>query len=105
MHAQVYKIYARYFAGLLRWYKPPAGTVLNVPLFTGWEAAFYDKIPPGWQRIKAKAMFKFMAWLIPRPKLFRFLEVRLWGILSHAHVLLCTMHAHAAGSVVQQQHA
>ena len=73
---QVYKIYARYFAGLLRWYKPPPGTVFNVALFTGWEAAFLEKIPPGWQRIKAKAMFKFMAWLIPRPKLFKYLEVR-----------------------------
>lgn len=73
---QVYKIYARYFAGILRWYKPPPGMVFNVALFTGWEAAFLDKIPPGWQRIKAKATFKFMAWLIPRPKLFKFLEVR-----------------------------
>ena len=53
-----------------------AGSVFNVPLFTGWESAFLEHIPPGWQRVKAKAMFKFMAWLIPRPKLFKYLEVR-----------------------------
>lgn len=84
--AQVYKVYARYFTGLLRWYKPPAGTVFNVPLFTGWEAAFLEHIPPGWQRIKFKAMLKFMAWLIPRPKLFKFLEV----LPNHAMLYGCT---------------
>ena len=61
--------------------------VFNVALFTGWEAAFLDKIPPGWQRIKAKAMFKFMAWLIPRPKLFKYLEAR-QTVVSMTHVFV-----------------
>ena len=69
----------------------PAGTVFNVPLFTGWESAFLEHIPPGWQRVKARAMFRFMAWLIPRPKLFKFLEVRC-GMDAHAHGL-GSMHA------------
>lgn len=80
---QVYKVYAQYFSGLLRWWKPPAGTVFNIALFTGWEEALTKHIPAkGWQRIMLLAMIKFQKWLMPRPKLFKWLNVSLWPITS-----------------------
>lgn len=85
---QVYKVYARYLTGIIGWWKPPPGTVFNIALFTGWEQAFIKHIPPGWQRLKFQAMIKFSKWLMPRPGLFKWLNVSL-GCIPYLCMSAC----------------
>jgi hypothetical protein len=78
---QVYKVYARYLTGTIGWWTPPQGTVFNIALFTGWEQALIKHLPSGWQRFKFQAMIKFQKWLLPRPGLFKWLNVRFPSML------------------------
>ena len=73
---QVFKIYLRWLTGTISWWKPPEGTVFNIPLFTGWEQALVKKIPMSWwKKLTFQAMIRFNKWLYPRPRLFKWLNV------------------------------
>jgi len=55
---QVFKIYIRWLTGTISWWKPPKGTVFNIPLFTGvlvellsgWIVASGDFLSPSHDR-------------------------------------------------------
>ncbi|KAK9790765.1 hypothetical protein WJX73_010554 [Symbiochloris irregularis] len=71
--SEVYQLYFKWFTGRLK--PPPTGTVLNIPLFTGWESDFIKKIRlPWYKKVVFVARLLFMKWLLPRPKLFKWLN-------------------------------
>ena len=76
MLLQIYRVYLYYFLGALNLWQHPSNVVFNVALFTGWEKYFLPAIPvKGWQRVILTASIYFMKWLVPRPKLFKWLQV------------------------------
>ncbi|KAK9836938.1 hypothetical protein WJX81_001087 [Elliptochloris bilobata] len=75
---EIYWLYALHLLGLERCWKPPPGrSVFNIPLFTGWEAAFAKVLPiTGWRALLMRLSFAFGRWLFPRPRLFAWLQER-----------------------------
>ena len=96
---QVYKVYLRWLTGTISWWKPPEGTVFNIPLFTGWEQALVKKIPMSWwKKLSFQAVIRFNKWLYPRPKLFKWLNVSCFYLYlpfgrgwQSPRIRLCTM--------------
>ncbi|GAQ81510.1 hypothetical protein KFL_000820170 [Klebsormidium nitens] len=79
--SEVFKLYAYYMFGLLFWWRPPAqNVVFNIPLFTtDWHIGLAKPPPQStWkQKLGVFAFFQFcnfMKWLLPRPKLFSWLQ-------------------------------
>ena len=100
MLLQVYKIYLRWLTGTISWWKPPEGTVFNIPLFTGWEQALAGKIPMSWwKRVTFQALIRFNKWLYPRPELFKWLNV---GHSLRGHALSIIMLAKDEGQTADQ---